>query len=366
MKIKILKYNKFMRKLWEKFKAKKYFLSVVLVTIFLFSFSLSYTVFKFSNIFVKDTPGTEDVAVIPTPPTATLKEGETNVLLLGYGGAGHEGGTLSDSIILVKADTNAEKVALISIPRDLWVPIPSGDKTQNNKINHAYSTSADAAKYAVSVVTGIPISYFVSVDFNQFQKIIDLLGGIEVNVPKTFDDYFYPIRGKELDLCGKTPEEMQEVHQKYSGFELEKQFECRYEHIHYDRGLNKMTGEEAVKFVRSRHSSEYGGDFARSEKQFAVLEGLKKKLISLNIFPKGGALIDKVSNLARTDLTPEKIKELLGIIGDPSQYQITEIHLTTENVLKESTGPGGQYILIPKDGINNFGGIQNFILGELK
>lgn len=329
-----------------------FFISLILAVVF----GGSYLLAKFSKIFVKTE--SEQTPENTTPPTALpLKEGEVNVLLLGYGGAGHEGGTLTDSIILLKADIKSKKATLISIPRDLWL----GDA----KINFAYSKGVETAKNAVTTVTGISPTYFVAVDFNQLQKIIDLLGGINVDVPKTFDDYFYPVRGKELDLCGKSPEEMQAVHQKYSGFDLEKQFECRYEHIHFDKGLAKMTGEEAVKFVRSRHSTQYGGDFARSERQFAVLKGLEDKLVSLNAIPKGGKIIDRISALVKTDLTPPRISEFLGLVGNPSEYSIKEIHLTEDNVLKSGTGTSGQFILVPKDGTNNFSGIQKFIQEQI-
>ena len=329
-----------------------FFISLILAVVF----GGSYLVAKFSKVFVKTESGQtlENVA----PPTALpLKEGEVTVLLLGYGGAGHEGGTLTDSIIFLTADVKAKKAVLVSIPRDLWL----GDA----KINFAYSKGVETAKNAVTAVTGISPTYFVAVDFNQLQKIIDLLGGIEVDVPKTFDDYFYPIRGKELDLCGKSPEEMQAVHQKYSGFDLEKQFGCRYEHIHFDQGLVKMTGEEAVKFVRSRHSSQHGGDFARSERQFAVLKGLEDKLVSLEVIPKGGKIIDRISALVKTDLTPQRISEFLGLVGNPKEFAIKEIHLTEDNVLKATTGPGEQFILVPKEGSNNFSGIQKFIQEQI-
>ena len=329
-----------------------FFISLILAVVFVGSFLAG----KLSKIFVKSESG-QTMENVASPTPLPPKEGEVTVLLLGYGGAGHEGGTLTDSIILLTADIKSKRASLISIPRDLWL----GDA----KINFAYSKGIETAKNAAATVTGISPTYFVAVDFNQLQKIIDLLGGIEVDVPKTFDDYFYPVRGKELDLCGKSPEEMQAVHQKYSGFDLEKQFECRYEHLHFNQGLVKMTGGEAVKFVRSRHSSQHGGDFARSERQFATLEGLKDKLVSLNVIPKGGKIVDGISAFVKTDLTPQRISELLGLVGQPSEYAIKEIHLTEDNVLKATTGAGGQFILVPRAGNNNFTEIRKFIQEQI-
>jgi len=329
-------------------------LYVVSVLVSYFSFTLSRVVVREPVSPVpEERAGMFDLSPIPTPASPTAY----HILLLGYGGEGHSGGRLSDSLTVVRVEPEKKRVVLVSVPRDLWVA--------DTKINFAYSKGIEVAKNAVASVTGIAPTYFIAVDFNQFQKIIDLVGGIEVNVPKTFDDYFYPVRGKELDLCGKSPEEMQEVHQKYSGFELEKQFECRYEHIHYDKGLAKMTGEEAIKFVRSRHSNESGGDFARSERQFTVLKGLKDKLVSLKVIPKGGKIVDRISALAKTDLTPQKVSELLGLVGNPSEYTLKEIHLTEDNVLKSGTGAGGQFILLPRAGNNNFTEIRKFIQDQI-
>ncbi|MFZ5932911.1 MAG: LCP family protein [Patescibacteria group bacterium] len=329
-----------------------FFISLILAALF----GGSYLVAKFSQIFVKGEGG-QTLEEITPPPSLPPKGGEVNVLLLGYGGAGHEGALLTDSIILLTADVKSKKAVLISIPRDLWL----GD----TKINFAYAKGGQVAKNAARLVTGISPTYFVAVDFNQLQKIIDLLGGITVDVPKTFDDYFYPVRGKELDLCAKSPEEIEALHQKYSGFDLEKQFTCRYERIHFDKGLTKMTGEEAIKFVRSRHSNEHGGDFARSERQFAVLKGLKDKLVSLEVIPKGGKIIDRIAALAKTDLTPQKISEFLDLVGNPSEYAIQEIHLTLDNVLT-ATNFNGQFILVPKAGKGNFDEIKGFIKDNLE
>src|SRR5690606_35291891 len=111
-----------------------------------------------------------------------------------------------------------------------------------NKINHAFAENPTALKDAVATVTGIRPEYYASIDFVAFQRAIGTIGSITVDVPADFDDYFYPIEGKELDLCGFSPEKMQEVHAQYSGFELEKQFTCRYEHVSFRTGPTEMEG----------------------------------------------------------------------------------------------------------------------------
>jgi len=363
-------------------------LLLILIVIGIFTIGAGGFLFsKFSKVFVKKEAVNEEpsIGVTIQPTLFEEKEGEVNILLLGYGGSGHDGGTLTDTMIILHINNQDKKAKLISIPRDLWLPIPvDWERTAFNKINAAYAIGLDdkkypnkkpefrgeagggtLAKYAASVVTGLPIKYFIAVDFGQLTKIIDLLGGVETDVPRAFHDYFYPVKGKELELCGKSAEEVVQINSKYSGFELEKQFTCRYEHLHFDKGQQIMTGETALKFVRSRHSETYGGDFARSERQYALLLGIKNKLLSFEATGKTNVILDKLTQNVRTDMDKNAISSIITFIGNSSEYQIGAIHLTEDNVLKSGTGPAGEFILVPRDGQNNWNGIRNYIQNGL-
>lgn len=259
----------------------------------------------------------------------TTKDAKTfNILLSGYGGAGHSGGGLMDAIIIVHVNVTDKKASLISFPRDFWF--------SGHKIN-----ADPSLKDALTGVTGLPISNSISIDFGSFIKIIDLLGGITVDVKKAYKDNFYPIKGKENELCGMSPEQVADVHSKYTGFELEKQFICRYETISYGVGLNNMTGEEALKYVRSRHG---GNDFERSRHQFEVLKAILQKA-NVNS-------IAETFNFVRTDFTVDTVKKMLAEIGSPLDYAISYLGLSDENVLVNSKSSAGAYILIPKEGQN--------------
>ncbi|MCK4588200.1 LCP family protein [Candidatus Woesebacteria bacterium] len=355
-----------MKKTLKKLKQffKKNYLSVILFTsLFIISFSATFIYFYRQRDFVKNEEGpiTEETASITLPED----DPTTNVILLGMGGPGHEGATLTDTNILVRINTQDKKAAIITIPRDLWVPIPSGnERTTFNKLNKAYALGGgELSKDVISAVTGLRVDKFIAVDFVGFQRIFGLLGGIKVNVPKDYDDYFYPLKGKELELCGLSPEKMQEVHEKYSGFELEKQFECRFEHIHFEKGEMKMEGEVALKYVRSRHGND-GGDFGRSERQTVVLEGLKEKLISLEIVKKSPKLLDAIIKNVKTDITLDEIKDFYDLVGNSDEYEITTVHLTEDNVLTSSNGLNG-FILLPKEGNNQWKEIREFIYNNL-
>ena len=308
-----------------------------------------------------------------------------STVLLGRGGEGHSGGTLTDTIIQVFVDPKTKRASLISIPRDLWVSIPTDfENKTNHKINEAFAIALDNIKYAnkkpeyrgtkgagqltmhaVSVVTGIEPDYYVDVDFGSFERIVDLLGGITINSAVSWDDYFYPVKGLENETCGLSPEKIAEVHELYSGFQLEKQFECRYEHIQFSKGKNTLDGDLALKYVRSRHSDTYGGDFARSEKQFAVLSGILQKIISKKVIPNGGKILKNLFSSVNTNLSLKKINELASILGDSGEYEITKIRLTADNVLRESKSSKGQYILVPREGIGKWDQVQAFVSNKI-
>lgn len=260
-----------------------------------------------------------------------------NILLTGHGGAGHSGGGLMDAIIVAHVNVTNKKASLISFPRDFWF--------SGHKIN-----SDPSLKDALTGVTGLPISHSISIDFISFVRMIDSLGGITVDVKKAYTDNFYPVRGKENELCGFTNERIEEVHKLYTGFELEKQFICRYETLRFPQGQQEMTGEMALKYVRSRHG---GSDFERSRHQFEVLKAILQKA---NI-----ASVTSSLEFVKTDLNIEKIEAILSEIGNPLDYSVSYLGISDENVLQNSKSSAGAYILVPKEGIN----IKEYIKSNL-
>ena len=260
--------------------------------------------------------------VRPTTKNAKI----INILLTGHGGGGHSGGGLMDAIIVVSVNLTDKKAGLVSIPRDLWF--------SGHKIN-----ADPSLKDAVSGITGLSIINQISIDFASFIKMIDAIDGVDVDVKKVYTDNFYPVKGLENELCGFAPEKVADLHSKYSGFELEKQFTCRYETINYTVGLNHMDGANALKYVRSRHGD---GDFGRSRRQFEVLKAILQKA---NIKSVGSAF-----DFVDTNLTLDKVNEILAEIGNPLEYSVSYLGLTDENVLVSSKSSGGAYILVPREG----------------
>lgn len=339
---------------FQKIKSSKKLLAIFFSAVFILGFSLTTLVLHLSKASGNKTVSTKESAYakVTPEPVDTSKKGIYNVLLMGSGGAGHSGGGLTDSIIVININENTKKYTLVSIPRDLWIQ-------GGRKINAEASVNGyQGAEAAVAGVTGLSINNYVGIDFGNFVKLIDDLGGVDVDVPATFSDSLYPIQGEENNTCGMSEDQINELKAKYSDFNLEKQFTCRYETVAYQKGPATLDGTAALKFVRSRHGD---SDFGRSARQFAVLKGILKKLISLRSLNKLDSTIDTLSGMVKTDLTLGKIKTLLEAFGDPSSYTGSEIHLTTENYLVEGKSGAGAYILYPKAGMFNYSEIVSAI-----
>jgi polyisoprenyl-teichoic acid--peptidoglycan teichoic acid transferase len=287
------------------------------------------------------------------------------VALLGYGGAGHDGGQLTDVIQVAHVDFEKHSIALISLPRDLWVELPSG---HSDKVNAAYMSDTENAsvlKQMIATTTGLTPSYFIGIDFVGFQRAIgETLGGITVDVPETLDDPWYPIKGEELNTCGMSAEEIASVSAQYSGFELEKQFECRYEHVHIDKGITEMNGGDALKYVRSRHGSS-AGDFSRSQRQHAVFKAIKSKLLSLDALNDIPGFFSKASKNTNTDLDLEIVKYLAPALKAGAEFEIKTVIISTDNVLTTSKSSTGQFILVPKAGTTNWSEVQAYVQQQL-
>nr|AKQ04347.1 cell envelope-related transcriptional attenuator [uncultured Microgenomates bacterium Rifle_16ft_4_minimus_5036] len=366
-----------------RFKSNLFLFVLLSVGIFVSSAFLAYFLLKNYPIISENAVTYTSTSAPITPFSESANS--YNILLLGYGGAGHPGGTLSDVMMVVNINPESKKITFVSIPRDLWVEMPvSTEKSVKHKINFAYAIGVDnksypdkeskytgvngggeMAKYAAEKVTGLPIHKYAAVDFRGFEKVIDILGGVDVGVPETFDDYFYPVQGLEDLSCDKTAEEIASLSVKYSGFELEKQFPCRYERLHFDKGMTHMDGVTALKYVRSRHSDQHGGDFARSERQQSLLLGLRKKLATSGFISKSDEVFDNLATYIQTDIDKDVVKFFLSLPGKPAEYEVKSVNLSTDNVLINAKSSGGEYILIPKSGEGGWGPTHQFIENEL-
>jgi len=346
---------------------------VILVGIFVFKTSSMYP-FLFQLIFNR---GIE------------LKQTDNriNILILGIGGGTHEGPNLTDTIILANLDPKDNKVNLISIPRDLWMPELNGDI---KKINNAYADGESKVKggglmeaeAGIGKITGQEIDYGVRIDFTGFVKAVDIIGGLDINVDNTFNDYAYPISGKEDDTCGYTPEDIQQFSATDSAeLDIEQKFACRYTHIHFDKGLTHMDGETALEFVRSRHAAQTieQSDFARSKRQEKVIKAFKDKVLSAQILinpVKVYSLYDVLKGSIDTDIKQNEFDDFIRLAEKMRAAKIQSASIDAGDEQAQRPGllinppPSSDYsyvwVLIPRVGNGNYSEIQNFVACEIK
>ena len=312
----------------------------------------------------------------------TLKQTEEkriNILLLGIGGENHDGPNLTDTIIYASIDPEKQKVNLISIPRDLWIP------ELKAKINTAYASGEDKeeggglklSKAVVARITGQEIDYALRVDFNGFIKAVDMVGGLDIDVEKTFDDYEYPIAGKQTDTCGVPDEKLEELATESSQLEA---FPCRYEHLHFEKGIQHMDGKTALKFVRSRHgNNSEGTDFARSKRQEKVILAFKDKVFSLQTFLNPVRLLslyDVFEGSIDTDIEPTEMDDFIKLAQKLKNTEIksTVLDYGDENQGREgllvnppfSSQYGYQWVIIPRVGSGNYKEIQEYVKCEIE
>ena len=270
-------------------------------------------------------------------PLIGEKDDRINVLLFGMGGLGHDGPYLTDTIILVSIKPSTQQVAMISIPRDLGIDIPGYGP---NKINHAnhygeINKTNHGAVLATQVIQDtfdIAIPYYARIDFDAFQELIDLVGGVTIDVERSFVDVEYPAANN------------------------------LYQTISFAKGIQTMDGSTALKYARSRHGNNgEAGDFARSIRQQKVILALKEKLLSFETLANPVRLSKIIKTLDSHLTTNMEFDIMLSFLELAKTFETNKIiRLTLDDsangYLKNGRNNQGAFVLIPKS--NDFGNIN--------
>lgn len=313
-------------------------------------------------------------------------EGRVNVLLLGISGGTHDGSTLTDTILVAGYDPKTHRIDLISLPRDLWID------SHQAKINTLYQKGLSQgnglgfAQTEIGTILSTQIPYAVLVDFNGFIKAIDLIAGIDVEVQNSFDDYKYPITGKEKDLCDYKESEIEvdEAKSKELNIPVGKQriytapdgkvatdsakldYSCRFEHISFNQGTVHMDGVTALKFVRSRSgTNNEGSDFARSHRQQLVLQAFRSKVLSLGTLTdlnKIGGLIQTLGDSVKSNIPQSKYPALLNAAKQTNSITSHVVDWNTNQNLLIHPDPlkyGGGWVLVPAAA--DWSGVQQYV-----
>ncbi|PJE76716.1 hypothetical protein COV05_03040 [Candidatus Uhrbacteria bacterium CG10_big_fil_rev_8_21_14_0_10_48_16] len=316
-----------------------------------------------------------------------------NFLLMGIGGEGHDGPQLTDTIIFTSYKPSDGSVAMMSLPRDMTVPIPDYGY---RKVNHAnaYGEMEETgsgpilASQVIGEVLDQDIHYYLRVDFNGFAEFIDAIGGVDVYVDNSFTDPNYPSHGKEYDTCGyeepsedtvveqEEPSELAQIlaiDSEEQGIleealleentpEVVPNYSCRYETLTFFEGWTHMDGQTALKFARSRHGNNgEGSDFARSERQQKIILAAKDKVLSASTFlnpSRISKMLEALKDNIATNLDVWEIVRLATELKDVSASEITHhvIDASSSSPLY-STVLNGAYVLLPKN--DDWSPIQN-------
>lgn len=259
-------------------------------------------------------------------------DGRINVLILGMGGPGHPGGLLADTIMVLSVDPVNHKAAFLTVPRDLAVDYPK-PLTGGGKINNVHAFGEERKRQApgggpalmkqmVSEVLDLPIHYFVRVDFKAFEKLVDTVGGVTVNVEKALSDPLYPAPNM-ID----------------------------YEPFSIAAGTQNLAGKVALKYARSRETT---SDFDRSRRQVQLLLALKEKVLRLNILANPRKLSEIATTLGdhlRTDFSIKEFERFFEIATAITEKPIVKVlDLSESGPLVSRAGENGAYLLYPKSG----------------
>ena len=276
-------------------------------------------------------------------------DGRINILLAGKGGVSHEdGGDLTDSLVIASVDPFSKRASLLSIPRDLYVDV---EGFWSMKINAAYAVAKtssydqsgnlhQAEVYGMNTLAdtiedyiGIPIHYYILLDFIAFESIVDIIDGLQIDVEaRLYDPTLLP--EVFLDI--------------YPGEQV-------------------LDGRTALAYVRSRATS-LRGDFDRSQRQREVLLALRDNLLSAQIVTnplKLNEILDTVGDNVRTNISINETTRLYDIVHGIQPEHISSLSLVDDPVLVTTAVIGDQSVVIPKAGINDYRAIKAFVRNAL-
>lgn len=186
-----------------------------------------------------------------------------------------------DTLILVTFNPKTLNATMLSIPRDSYVPIACWSNKAENKITHAAGYGNDCMMNTIEQYLGINIDYYAKINFKGLVKLVNAVGGVDIDVQQTLctDD---SSRGGEI---------------------------CVYP------GYQTLDGEHALVYARNRHAL-VNGDFGRNEHQQEIVLALTNKIKTINNVAKFMEILDTVSNSLDTNLTTQQMLSFYNVAKD--------------------------------------------------
>lgn len=273
-----------------------------------------------------------NITGIAGTPLPTDEFGHTNILLLGQGDESHQGADLTDTMMIASIDPKTRSIALLSIPRDLYLTNP-GDKMVPGRINEQYWNYRRKLEYGpqkmerpaasqiamreladqVGRLFKVQIHHVIKVDFIGFVQAVDAIGGVEVDIPEGLVDTQYP--GPNYT----------------------------YETFAISAGLQTLDGETALKYARSRHST---SDFDRSRRQQMILRAVGDKIKNKGILSQPNQIVSLMNIMKDHVETSMTFRELLTLAG--MGQDVDRENLVSMNI-RDGDGAGGFLYSPPRD-----------------
>ena len=289
-----------------------------------YDFTLASDIFP--NFTIEDTGEPSEVVYEPGKPLPRWEGTERiNILVMGIDQRENEEGPWrTDTMLVLTLDPVSMSGGMLSIPRDLWVPIPGYEEGRINQAHffgEAYDYPGGGPALAVKTVQyniGVPIHYYGRFNFTAFEEMVDLIGGIDVYVEEEINDSAYP-------------------DEAYG-----------YDPLHIPAGWQHLDGEMALKYARTRHS--LGGDFDRAERQQQVVLAIFEQVTRLELLPQLASrapdLWQTLQGAVETDLTLDQIIALAQLASEVGTEDI-RYGVIDEYYTQFWTTPDGQQVLIP-------------------
>ncbi|MFH1485181.1 MAG: LCP family protein [Chloroflexota bacterium] len=269
------------------------------------------------------------ISVLPKRENAPdwQRQERVNILLLGVDRRPNEANapTRTDTIILASLDPGGKTVGLLSIPRDLWVDIPLKDGTiVQDRINTAYfygdyyrqpGGGPALAMETVRRNLGVKVHYYAAIEFNGFQKMIDTLGGITVQLEKPLVDPQFP-----------TPD--------YGIMS-----------VYIPAGVQHLDGTKALWYARSRYQD---ADIGRMKRQQEILLAIRDRALQLGVLPKLPGLAGQLGKAVKTDLAVPEIMTLASLAQEVEPANITCRFLDMSYVTPAVTSGGAEVLLLDR------------------
>jgi LCP family protein required for cell wall assembly len=233
----------------------------------------------------------------------------------------------TDTMILLTLDPLTQSAGMLSIPRDLWVSIPGF--ADNYKINQAYYLG-DASQLpgggpglaikTVEQFLGVPINFYATVDFTSFERLVDEIGGVEIDVPEEI----------KVDPLGRNPDGTSNT-------------------VILQPGKQTLSGPVALAYARARYTE--GGDFDRANRTQQVILAIRDRILSLDmlttLISKAPVLYQEISAGVKTNLSLDQIIRLAWTASQIPLDSIKKGVIAPPDMVTLGKSPDGLDILIP-------------------